>query len=273
MAISAHKRWRDLAAAGRLASPAIPASPASLGPTLALTVTLAIACFVVVMVPVELLVEPTRLPPPLNVEQKQNAETALYLLSFGLILPLALLFVPRLADSIAASPNGPGLSSLTALLAATLERPSSPRIWCPTEASSRRSWRSRSGPLSPELPCGARAGSSHGTPFCAWPASPPCSGRSPARFCSVRCWPSPSSSRSARSGSCWASSPRPRFRSPTLRLRPGALPRPSRGIGLAIDLVVIGLILLAVPDLVSSTPPIRAWAAASAANTRRSVPP
>ncbi len=94
--------------------------PAGLGPTLALTVTLAVAAFVVALAIVELLVHPKPLPPPRNLGEKQTAETALYLLAFGVVVPLALLLVPRLAGAIAATPNGRALSSLAALLTAAL---------------------------------------------------------------------------------------------------------------------------------------------------------
>jgi hypothetical protein len=251
MAISADKRWRDPATPGRLASPSPNrAGPAALGATLALTVTFATACFVVVMAPVVLLVEPTRLPAPLNVEQKQNAETALYLLSFGLILPLALLRVPRLADSIAASPNGPGLSSLAALLAATLgaaivaahlipggglvETLVAVSIWW--LAAGGALWRARRpepwGPLMGVAPFAALLWAITGAVLlCALLAFTVVESISPAALAL---------------GVLVAVVVSVAY----ARLRPGALPRPSRRLGLAIDAVVIALIVLAVPDLV-----------------------
>lgn len=120
MATSADIERRLGAHASRRAGPAREGPRAALGPTLALTVTLAVAAFLVALAIVELLVHPRPLPPPLNLGQKQTAETALYLLAFGGVVPLALLLVPRLAGAIAASPNGPALSSLTALLTAAL---------------------------------------------------------------------------------------------------------------------------------------------------------
>ncbi len=93
---------------------------AGLGPTVALTVTLAVAGFVLVLAIVELLVHPKPLPPPLNLGQKQTAETALYLVAFGLVVPVALIGVPRLAGAIAARANGAALSALAAGLAAGL---------------------------------------------------------------------------------------------------------------------------------------------------------
>lgn len=100
--------------------PAIAGTGAPLGPTLALTVTLAVAGFVLVMAAVELLVQPEPLPPPFNLGQKQNVETALYIIAFGLILPAALIVVPRLADAIAARVDGGALSGVAAVVAGTL---------------------------------------------------------------------------------------------------------------------------------------------------------
>jgi hypothetical protein len=251
MAISADKRWRDVAASGRPSGPvAGDNGSAAIGPTLALTATLAVACFVVVMVPVELLVEPTRLAPPLNVEQKQDAETALYLLSFGLILPAALLLVPRLADSIAAGRNGAGLPSLAALLVAALgaaiaaahlapgggvvETGVTVAIWslgaaaALWRASRTSAWESllRVAPLAPLLWTGAAV-----VVLCTLLAftvveSISVVGLALGLLASVAVWLA-----YARTGS-------------------NALPRPRRGLGLVIDLFAIGLILLAVPDLV-----------------------
>ncbi len=100
--------------------PAVAGPRAPFGPTLALTVTLAVACFAVVLGCVELIVNPEPLPPPFDLGQNQTIENGLYLTGFALILPLALIAVPRLADTIAASHNGGALSSLAALLVATL---------------------------------------------------------------------------------------------------------------------------------------------------------
>jgi hypothetical protein len=94
---------------------------APLGLTVALTVTLGVACFAVVLTVTLLLVAPKPVPglAPLLTE-RQDAESTLYLLAFGLILPLALLVVPRLADAIAAGSNGRGLSLVAAVLIASL---------------------------------------------------------------------------------------------------------------------------------------------------------
>jgi hypothetical protein len=91
---------------------------APFGPTLALTLTLAVAFFAVVMAVVMLRSTPTDLG-SLG-EQNQDAETALYVIAFALILPVALIVVPRLAGAVAAGPNTGALSLLAALLVATL---------------------------------------------------------------------------------------------------------------------------------------------------------
>jgi hypothetical protein len=92
---------------------------APLGPTLALTVTLALACFAIALALVMLLSTPTQLP-AFHAEENQHAESALYVIAFAVILPVALITVPRLADEIAAGPNGIALSLLSASLVATL---------------------------------------------------------------------------------------------------------------------------------------------------------
>jgi hypothetical protein len=96
-----------------------PRQQAPLGPTLALTVALAIGLFVLVLGPVLILTSPTPLPPPLG-EQEQDVESALYVAVFALILPVALIAAPRFADTIAAGPNAGALSLLVAFLVATL---------------------------------------------------------------------------------------------------------------------------------------------------------
>ena len=107
--------------------PAVAGSRAPFGPTLALTVTLAVACFAVAVGCVELIFNPEPLPPPFDLGQNQTIESGLYLMGFVLILPLALIVVPRLADTITASHSGGALSSLAALLVATRPRP----CWSP----------------------------------------------------------------------------------------------------------------------------------------------
>lgn len=53
-------------------------------------------------------------------QQNETAKSLLYLLTFLVILPLAVVLAGRLADSIAAGPNAPALPTLTALMAAGL---------------------------------------------------------------------------------------------------------------------------------------------------------
>jgi hypothetical protein len=80
---------------------------------------LAFAAFGLVMSLVMLAVDPKPIV-GLDATQRQDAETLLYLMAFAVILPSALIVVPRLADAIAAGPNAPGLASLVALLASGL---------------------------------------------------------------------------------------------------------------------------------------------------------
>ncbi len=88
--------------------------------TLALTVTLALAAVAVLMAAAVL----TRHPDlrvfanSFGVHQDQTAKTVVYVAAFAAVLPLAVLAVPRLADAIATRPNGPALPALTAVLAA-----------------------------------------------------------------------------------------------------------------------------------------------------------
>jgi len=93
---------------------------ADFSPTLALTVTLGYAGFAVVMSLIMLAIEPKPLPFHGFGEQRQNAETLAYVAAFAVILPLAVIAGPRLADAIAAGPNTAALSFLTALLSSTL---------------------------------------------------------------------------------------------------------------------------------------------------------
>jgi len=87
--------------------------------TLVLTVTLACACFGAVMAVVMAVVQPTPIA-GFGVGQRQDAETALYLAGFFLILPAAVAGAPRVADAIARGPNRAVLSSLVAILAGSL---------------------------------------------------------------------------------------------------------------------------------------------------------
>jgi hypothetical protein len=92
-----------------------PGQRAPFGPTLALTVILAVAGFALLMPLVMMLSPPKRLPAPFP-PQHQTGETRVYLLAFVLILPSALVGGRRLAERFA----GTSLLPLTALLAALL---------------------------------------------------------------------------------------------------------------------------------------------------------
>jgi hypothetical protein len=93
---------------------------APLGPTVALTVTIGVAFFAVLAAVALLLVNPQPVPGLPEFSQRQDAETALYFLAFAVIVPAALIAVPRLADAIAARSGGEALSLLAAALAAAL---------------------------------------------------------------------------------------------------------------------------------------------------------
>src|SRR5918912_339790 len=104
---------------------------------LALTVVLAFAAFALIMAVVMLAVRPKPIA-GLAASQRQDAETALYLVAFGGLLPLSLAVSPRLARRIAAVPNGGGMGAL--LLAVSgwwlvagpgLWRAARPRPWRP----------------------------------------------------------------------------------------------------------------------------------------------
>ena len=101
------------------------ARQAAFAPTLALTVSLAFAAIGLTMSVVMLVADPQ----PINelnatlglyATQRQGAETLLSFAAFAVILPLAALSVPRLANAIAAGPNAAALPMLAALLTATL---------------------------------------------------------------------------------------------------------------------------------------------------------
>ncbi|MGI9184463.1 MAG: hypothetical protein ACR2GZ_05780 [Solirubrobacteraceae bacterium] len=98
------------------------ARPASWGATLALTVALAGSLFLVAMSTVLLVVHLPALSPAFRslIGQKQTAKTALYLFTFAVLLPVAVLMVPRLADRIAAQRGASTVTGLAAGLAATL---------------------------------------------------------------------------------------------------------------------------------------------------------
>lgn len=107
-----------------------PASPAptvgtqpgaALAPTLALTLSFAAASIAVVLSVALLVVHPTLsqvagFAALLKDQQAQGPKTALYLGSFLVVLPVAVTVVPRVADAIATGPNRAGLPVLAGLL-------------------------------------------------------------------------------------------------------------------------------------------------------------
>jgi hypothetical protein len=95
------------------------ARPDALVPTLVLTLVLAFASFALLMSLVMLVVEPEPIG-YLGVSQRQDAETALYLAAFAVILPLALIAGSRVANAIATGPNASVLSPLAGILLSTL---------------------------------------------------------------------------------------------------------------------------------------------------------
>lgn len=95
-------------------------TPPAFGPTLALTVALALGAAGMVMGAVMLLVEPQPVPLGFEHTQRQEAETAVYAATFLLVLPVALLTGPRLARGVRAAQGERGLRVLSALLVAGL---------------------------------------------------------------------------------------------------------------------------------------------------------
>ena len=97
---------------------------ADFGSTVALTVTLALAAFLALMAIVVLLAHPQLAglgpSPGLVNKQNQTGKSLLYLVTFAVILPTAVILVPRLADAIAAGRNGAALGTLSALIVSSL---------------------------------------------------------------------------------------------------------------------------------------------------------
>lgn len=96
-----------------------PTSRAPFGATLALTISAALGPFLVIAPLALSLIPSTPLPPPIA-DQHQDAETLLFVLAFAALLPAALIAIPRIADRIAAGPNGGALPALAATLTGAL---------------------------------------------------------------------------------------------------------------------------------------------------------
>ena len=92
---------------------------APFGPTLALTIAACVAAFGVLGPLIHLALPATELPAPFPA-QHQDAETLAFIAAFAVILPIALLAVPRLVDRITASSSGQGLSGTAAALTGLL---------------------------------------------------------------------------------------------------------------------------------------------------------
>lgn len=92
---------------------------ADLAAALALSVCAALAAALLAGVVGYLAIPLTRLPAPLP-DHHNDAETLVFVLSFALFVPLAARYGPRLADRIAAGPNGAALGALAPLLALAL---------------------------------------------------------------------------------------------------------------------------------------------------------
>jgi hypothetical protein len=95
------------------------ATCAPFGSVLSLTITVPLGLFLVALPLAYLLIPATILEAPFP-PQNQHSETLLFVFAFAVLLPASLVFVPRLADRIAAGPNGEALPSIVALLAVKL---------------------------------------------------------------------------------------------------------------------------------------------------------
>ena len=105
-------------------APSVGTDRAGFGPTLTLVVTLAVAAFLALMAVIVMVSHPQvaglgAFAGRVN-QQNQSAKSLLYLAAFAVILPAAVIMVPRLADAIAGSANAPSLPLLAAVLAGSL---------------------------------------------------------------------------------------------------------------------------------------------------------
>ena len=99
--------------------PAAPASELPFGPALGLTIALAVGSFLLIAPLALLLLPATELPPPFAA-QHQDAETLLFIAAFAVNLPLSGLAAARIGRRIAAAPDLAGPSAVVALLAVAL---------------------------------------------------------------------------------------------------------------------------------------------------------
>src|SRR4051794_16403025 len=100
--------------------PTTPTKPrraqAPFGAVLTLTATVGIAAFSLIVAVAVLAIHPSPVPGLAPLTQRQSTESALYAIGFFVVLPMVVLFVPRLADAIEAGPNREGLPFLGASL-------------------------------------------------------------------------------------------------------------------------------------------------------------
>lgn len=90
-----------------------------IGPIVALSVALAIGAFLIIGPLARHLLPVTELPEPFA-DQHQDAETLMFVVSFAILLPLSVLASSRIADRVANGPNRSGFSALAALLSGSL---------------------------------------------------------------------------------------------------------------------------------------------------------
>ncbi|MFL5822922.1 MAG: hypothetical protein ACJ764_05710 [Solirubrobacteraceae bacterium] len=94
---------------------------AGYGSTLALSVTLMAGCFLLVMSAALLVIHPGPSHFAITIiRQSQSVKSMLYVGTFVILLPMAMVVVPRLADRIALRQSGAGLGVLAGVLAALL---------------------------------------------------------------------------------------------------------------------------------------------------------
>ncbi len=95
---------------------------AGLGATVTLTVTLVFGTMLTLIALVWVIDQPYTRAGYLQYagDQNQSAKTALYVVAFAVVLPLALVAVPRLTAALAAGPNAAALGLLAAILAGAL---------------------------------------------------------------------------------------------------------------------------------------------------------
>lgn len=105
------RRPAELSAAQRRRAP--------LGPVIALSVVSVLGVLLIFATIARRLLPVTELPDPFA-DQHQDAETLVFVVCFAILLPLSVVLIPRIADRIAAGPNRSGISAIAASLSAAL---------------------------------------------------------------------------------------------------------------------------------------------------------